>query len=140
MDFEKCSTKSNNKIIPISENKRKFTIINDSQRLVNKIKVDGCLINDHRERCDYLFEIDCPCVEAIYVELKGTDIQKAYNQLMATLVALSTRHNKLKKECYIVASKVTPYMNAIQQSLKVKMKKQHQATLLISSRLAEKNI
>jgi len=76
---------SKNKIIAVSENTRRFEIRNDKSKFVNKVRVDGCLIDDNRECCDYLFEIDKSISLVIYVELKGSDIQKAYNQLIATI-------------------------------------------------------
>ncbi|MFK5971175.1 MAG: hypothetical protein QM487_13795 [Candidatus Marithrix sp.] len=71
MDYEKCSQVSNNKIISTPENKRTFIIQNQNSHSIRKVKVDGCLINDKRKRCDYLFEIHDPFTEVIYLELKG---------------------------------------------------------------------
>lgn len=130
MSFADYSEPTRNPKITVSENGRKFTIINNSRLLVIKIKVDGCLINDHRERCDYLFEVSDPCTEAIYLELKGKDVEKAYSQLLSTLGYLSPRHSKVKKQCHIVASRV-PKMSTSIQVLKVKLDKSHQAKLFV---------
>ena len=52
------------------------------------MQVDECLIKDSnggKLRCDYLFEINVPCAEVFYLELKGCDIEKAFKQLEATI-------------------------------------------------------
>ncbi len=130
MNFEDCSEPTDNPIITVSEKGRKFTINNNNRKLVVKIRVDGCLINDHRPRCDYIFEINSPCNEAIYLELKGKDIQKAYNQISSTLGYLDNRHRQLKRQCHIVASRV-PRISASIQVFKTKIKKQYKADLFI---------
>ena len=82
MDFSQCSEETKNKKITVSEAGKKFIIKNKQEKKVIKIKVDGSLINDHRERCDWIFEIIESSENmnlAIYLELKGKDIQKAYN-------------------------------------------------------------
>jgi len=132
MNFKKCSEKSKNKIIAVSENTRKFEIRNDKSRLVYTVEVDGCLINDGK-RCDYLFEID---KLVIYVELKGSDIQKAYNQLIATIGYCKHRHDKSVKECYIVASRV-PRAGTDIQTLKKKMSSTHKVQLFVKTQKAE---
>jgi len=135
MNFEKCSEKSKNKIIAVSENTRNFEIRNDKSRLVYTVEVDGCLINDGK-RCDYLFEID---KLVIYVELKGSDIQKAYNQLIATIGYCKHRHDKIVKECYIVASRV-PRAGTDIQTLKKKMASTHKIQLFVKTQKAERTI
>jgi len=133
MNFKKCSEEIKKKIIAVSENTRKFEIRNDNSRSVNKVRVDGCLIDDNRERCDYLFEID---KLVIYVELKGSDIQKAYNQLIATIGYCKHRHDKSVKECYIVASRV-PRAGTDIQTLKKKMSSTHKVQLFVKTQKAE---
>lgn len=135
MDFNKCSDITKNKRIVVSENKREFILINENRKTVTKIEVDGCLISDHRPRCDYLFEINNPCTLAIYVELKGKKIDKAYKQLEATLGYLSKRHNKSKKQCYIVVSRV-PKSGTNIQVYKAKMAK-NKVQLFVKTSKAE---
>ena len=149
LNFEDCSEVTNNKKIAVSENGRKFTINNPDQKEVAKIKVDGCLIDDDRERCDYLFEVIIPDIKdketknidtAIYVELKGSDIEKAFKQIMATLGYLIDRHRQVNKECFIVASRV-PKASTKTQELAEKLKKSHRlAKLLIRTTQHEHKI
>ncbi|MFI3197826.1 MAG: hypothetical protein QX196_05820 [Methylococcaceae bacterium] len=136
MDYEKCSTQSTNKIITASENHRKLTINNPSAKVVRKIKVDGCLIVDSNERCDYMFEIDHLSSQVIcwviYLKLKGCDIEKAYTQLVATIDRFIVEHRGIKKECHIVASRVPKAGPKVQQ-LKIRLLKEKNATLIVST-------
>ena len=136
MDYEKCTTQSTNKIITANENNRKLTINNPSAKVVKKIKVDGCLIVDSGERCDYMFEIDDLASKVlywvIYLELKGCDIEKAYNQLVATIDRFIVEHRGIKKECHIVASRVPKAGPKVQQ-LKIRLLKEKNATLIVST-------
>ncbi len=134
-----CRCTTNDKIIVVSENKRKFTLVNPDCKSIEKIKVDGCLIDDNRERCDYLFEIDCPCELAIYLELKGRNIEKAYSQLVSTLGYLSSSHSSLKRECHIVASRV-PRAGPKVQELKAKLAKSHKVKLVVHTIKAQIDI
>ena len=136
MDYGNCATQTTNKIIAAEENRRKLTINNPSAKVIRKIKVDGCLIVDSAKRCDYMFEIDDLASQVIcwviYLELKGCDIEKAYKQLVATIDRFIVEHRGIKKECYIVASRVPKAGPKVQQ-LKVRLLKEKNATLIVST-------
>ncbi|MBW1616861.1 MAG: hypothetical protein JRJ49_10100 [Deltaproteobacteria bacterium] len=137
MDFKKCSKINKNKVVSASEKGKIFRIENRSLRRISKVEVDGCLITDDKIRCDYLFEIDKPITEVIYLELKGKNINKAYRQLKATIGYLKTRHSKVvKKFAYIVASRV-PKPRGNVRELKVKMKRDYNTQLFVRIRKAE---
>jgi hypothetical protein len=138
MDISHCSECNNNKIIKVSENGKEFIVNNKSQKLVTKIKIDNGLITKGK-RCDWVLEIDLPCTLAFYIELKGKDIDQAYNQLLSTLdnVCLQKRHKESKKECYIVVSRV-PKIGTNIQIYQAKLKKYHpQVSLKFKSMKAE---
>lgn len=141
MDFKRCSESSSNKDIPVKENGMIFRILNPQQRKVCKLKVDGCLIqnSDKRIRCDYMFEIGDPRSLVCYVELKGNDINKAYEQLEASLGYFKDRHSKCTKECYIVASRV-PRATAHTQILKLNFLKKNKCQLFIGTKEFKKSI
>jgi uncharacterized protein YjbI with pentapeptide repeats len=66
-----------------SENGKRFEII--SQEDFTKIRIDGCLITSHNiEKCDFGF-VRHTNKQFYFVELKGKEIQKAYNQIIATI-------------------------------------------------------
>lgn len=125
MDISNCSECNDNKVIKVSENGKEFIVNNKSQKLVTKIKIDNGLITKGK-RCDWVLEIDLPCTLAFYIELKGKDIDQAYNQLLSTLehTYLQKRHEKSKKECYIVAARV-PKTGTNIQVYQAKLKKHH---------------
>jgi len=93
MDYGKCAKESTHKIITAEENKRKLTISHPSARIIKKIQVDGCLLIKRGKRCDYMFEVDKPIAQVIYLALKGCDIEKAYEQLKVTM--LKAKQTKL---------------------------------------------
>lgn len=135
MDYGKCAHKSTYKIITAEENKRKLTIKNPSGKVIKKIQVDGCLPITSGKRCDYMFELGEPVAHVLYLELKGCDVEKAYEQLTATIDIFLTEHQGCKKECHIVASRVPRAGTKVQQ-LKVKILKTKQARLIVSTNQA----
>jgi len=132
MEYGKCAYQSTNKIITAEEHKRKLTLNNPNQKTITKIQVDGCLKITSGKRCDFMFEIDQPTTHVIYLELKGCDVAKAYEQLISTLYLFKEKHKNCKKECHIVASRVPKAGTKIQQ-LKVKMQKETMAKLVVNT-------
>jgi len=130
MDFDLCGEVTKKKIISVSENKMNFRIINKHLVSIRTVTVDGCLINDKRQRCDYMFEIDAPCNYVIYLEFKGCDVKKALNQLESTIKACAKRHASIQKNCYVVASRV-PKIGTKIQTLKKKFVSKNLASLSI---------
>lgn len=92
-----------NKLIPLTEQGRKYEAVNPQEKPVLKIHVDGDLITTG-ERCD--FALDVTDENKLYlVELKGCDKAHAYEQLLATMKFLND--NGLKRAFYprIIVSK-----------------------------------
>lgn len=139
MNFLRCSEESEHPRVVVEENRRKFTIQNRQREFIRKVRVDGCLIDDKRIRCDYLFEIGQECHCVIYLELKGSDIGHAFAQLCATIGYLAHRHRGLKKICHIVASRV-PRAGPKLQVLKLQMIKRCSAILVVDTQERTINI
>lgn len=77
---ENCYSNSN----VASENGKQFRIEKPNNISLCKVQVDGCLINDNTVlKCDYLFKI-CETNQVFLVELKGTDVIHAINQITST--------------------------------------------------------
>lgn len=131
MNFEKCSTFRKDKVITVSAG-RTFEIKNKHLRQINEVEVDGCLIDDDRERCDYLFEVSDPMILVVYLELKGKNVEKAYKQLESTMICCKERHKDIKKHCHIVASRV-PKSGPSTQVLKMRMKRKYKVKLFIGT-------
>lgn len=89
------------------ENRRKFRIHTDTVKSETflRIKVDNCFIKSEKtDKCDFVFH-RCATNDFYYVELKGSDYEKAYKQICKTL----DEHIKTEKNqrfAFIVASRV----------------------------------
>lgn len=129
------------------EGRRKLTLLREKcTRRVVRVRVDGGRITDQQERCDYLFEIfsanlSTLCEWLIFVELKGSDIEKACNQLIATITRLRGDYPTVSRvEAYIVCSYV-PRSGATVQRLQEAMRRKHpKVSLYVKSDQATVNI
>jgi hypothetical protein len=139
MSFEECTRVRQDATIVVSQKKTKFILKNTRRILVNEVTVDGCLIDDNSERCDYLFEIcnaDKSVCRVYYVELKGSNIEKACSQLLSTLTYCKNRHGNTENICYIVASKV-PQAGAEVQNLKTIFMRKFKIQLFVKNQVAQ---
>lgn len=122
--------RSDTKIV-LQENKSKITFLNPNKDEILIIKVDGCVISDNETlRCDYAL-IPCDAVE-IYVELKGSDIEQAVEQIKSTIKLLSENPQKIKKLCFVVSTRVPKQTTSIQQ-LQSQFKKKFNASFRIKN-------
>ena len=58
MDYNKCTTSINDRLIVVKEHRREFRIDNNKNRIIKKVVVDGCLMKDFHEKCDFIFSIE----------------------------------------------------------------------------------
>ena len=94
-------------LIVLKEKKSKITLLNPNNKLYHEVKVDGNLyaITETQERkCDYL-ELGKETADAFFVELKGIDIDSAYEQLLSSVHNINVGNVKKK-----VALAVTPHI------------------------------
>jgi hypothetical protein len=76
------------KQIICKENKSTYCYINQSEKHVAKIRVDGGLIRDKSvKKCDWLL-INWDLAHSVFVELKGSDIKTAVEQIKSTISVL----------------------------------------------------
>lgn len=96
------------------ENGKKFKI-ECSKTYYLKVHIDDCLISCKQvSKCDYLFIRDYECLqgetEFYFVELKGSNIKKAFEQIKNTISYIKSNHisslSKNKILGFIVSSKV----------------------------------
>ena len=110
---ESCDCRS--KII-CEENGRKYIAHNGQQKCICKVKVDGGLIKDNA-RCDWAVAVvlkEGTLEEIFLVELKGSDINHAFEQITGTMSILSTKCSAKKWFARVVCSKVSsPQLNGI---------------------------
>jgi hypothetical protein len=100
---EECKAILSDKKIALS-GKRTTTLylLNPKERRVEKIVVDGCAITEGK-RCDWLVRLNDPISkEEVFVELKGSSVYEAVDQLRTTIKRLSTDRAKLPKRSFIV--------------------------------------
>lgn len=122
--YPNCCTKSK----VASENGKRFEIISEED--FTRIRIDDCLIiSKELEKCDFGF-VRHTNNDFYFVELKGKDIQKAYNQIVNTINYFENNLIKIPKHkqfAFIVCSKVprlgTDIKNLKQDFLKNRGKK-----------------
>ena len=110
--------------IVLKEKKSKITLLNPEKKLYHEVKVDGDLyaITETKEKkCDYL-EIGKETADAFFIELKGIDIDTAYEQLLASTKNINV--GKVKKKIAIVVSPHIPKENVKLQKYRTLCKKQ----------------
>ncbi|EHS6972089.1 hypothetical protein KOK61_004275 [Escherichia coli] len=82
-----CKGKTKNKIIVLSDKgtSTQLSVINDHELEVEHKLIDGCAIVVG-ERCDHYLKIyNNQDVSHLFVELKGSDVEKAVKQIVTTL-------------------------------------------------------
>lgn len=112
---EACVLEVDDSQIKFEENKRKIIFFNPERHAYKKVDVDGCIIKEG-VRCDKLLLSADECEER-YVELKGTDVTHAIEQLEATINRLG-EHNE-NRHAYVICTNVAP---AIESRIQLKMK------------------
>lgn len=112
---EACVLEVDDSQIKFEENKRKIIFLNPERHAYKKVDVDGCTIKDGM-RCDKLL-LSTDEREERYVELKGTDVMHAIEQLEATINRLG-EHNE-NRHAYVICTNVAP---AIESRIQLKMK------------------
>jgi hypothetical protein len=100
----------NRKVCTASENGKVYRLVNNSTFKVQKVKVDKCIAQKVGERrCDYLMTFNDGIFErAIFIELKGGDLNGALQQLHETVIYLKDEFQDCKIDARIVASKGLP--------------------------------
>jgi len=106
MEYKKCLTKTNDSVLVLKENKSKFEAKNTNKKTIHKIQVDGCLIDEHQEKCDWLISTTEKPLRAMYIELKGCDIKKAISQLKNTIRLTEATYKDHRRECYAITTRI----------------------------------
>ncbi|MCR5313678.1 MAG: hypothetical protein K6E54_08605 [Bacteroidaceae bacterium] len=123
--------------VKVEENNKKYIIKNSLTKKLTVLKVDGGMIEDaSRQKCDYLV-IQLEDKISIFVELKGSDVKHAFEQLTETI---NSMHNNLKDHSVyarVVCStkQNVPNYNACPQYVRlIKLLKKYNGDLEIKSR------
>ena len=138
-DFGNCEKiRKDTKIVitdPGSGNNRsKFRLENPQKLEIRVIQVDDCVIKQGM-RCDYLIiapSKDKPSdVQEIYIELKGSDVRHAVEQIATTIQKLGSNMSA-SKLCFIASTRC-PINSTQIQNLKKKFRKEYNAKLTIKN-------
>lgn len=133
MDYANCSLKVKDPKIVIAENKSRFELSNPGRLEVFKIQVDGCLLPQNLEKCDWMFATEKPHKKAYYIELKGCDLDKAISQLKSTLNHTKEKFSDFDRECFAVTTRIPKHGASVRK----KCLEFHKTT---GARLSVKNI
>lgn len=125
-----CEKTERGRLIVRDENKRKIILLNQANKRIMIIEVDGCKITTGR-KCDYLF-IDQSTLYEYFVEFKGEDIKYACEQLEATILQL-TENIKEKKYAFVIGSRVAPAINTTIQRFRALFHEKYNADLIVSN-------
>ena len=132
MDYEKCTIPTKESMVVVEENRSKLIVKNSERRSLNKIKVDGCLISQDHEKCDWLVATTDQPFRALYIELKGCDVKKAVSQLKNTVKLTEAAFKYHGKECYAVTTRVPKHGTDIRK-LAIDFYKETKATLSVKN-------
>ena len=77
-----CTQCNKNGRIVLREHKCTYDLLNPLNKEVCRTHVDGCYICN-KTCCDYLL-VDCPDKKAYFIELKGSDVLHAIDQIQDT--------------------------------------------------------
>lgn len=128
--FGGCEETTKIPIISLSEKNSSLKINNPERREVRKIRVDGCVITEG-PRCDYL--IISPKNMEYFIELKGSDVKHAIEQLEASIKKISQQPKTHPKKCYIISTSCS-LLTTQSQKYKIAFKNHYGAFLFIKER------
>lgn len=109
---ENCLSSCDSRSAPtVIQNGKKYKLNNTDKRTIAIFNVDGGMINDESKRkCDNLM-LDLDGYNAIFIELKGTDLAHAFIQIISTLDMLKNDINEYAIHARIVSSNRTNVPN-----------------------------
>lgn len=126
------------KNISISENRKKYLLHNDLRNNMAVFHVDGAMVQDKNTiKCDNLV-LDTTGMKAIFVELKGTDLAHALQQINQTIDMMRDDIPNCTKYARIVTSNRTNVPNIRANPEYIKLYKK--ANVKVSAKLIEEQI
>lgn len=126
--------------LSLSEAGKNYRLNNPNLRRLLCYQVDGGIITNQEERCDYAVGIPQKG-ELYFIELKGKDFRKAASQVLQTLRTLDARINGYILYARIVLSRVQrPDLRATSVIALERMIARSGGDLCRASRLLEENV
>ena len=127
-NFPECRSDESHSQITVSEKGKTFSLLNSRRVKISRVRVDGCALRGQRA-CDWML-VPADGQEELYVELKGSDVEYAAEQIRASIVALSSNRRLLPKRCFVISSRC-PLVSSEVQVLAIKFKREFNALLVI---------
>ena len=127
---ETCISQTTDSQIRFEENKRKIIFLNPQRLPYERVDVDGCTINDG-VRCDKLL-LSADEREERYVELKGTDVMHAIEQLEETIKRLGEYTDN--RHAYVISTNVAPAIDTKRQAKIKYFKERYRAELKVQEK------
>jgi hypothetical protein len=113
-DNPNCQLQANTSLYFVAKDKRatsEYRIQNPQHKFVVKLQVDGCLISSNNQRkCDFLF-LACEQEKegiAYFVELKGSNLSDAIDQIKSTIELLYPKLSDFSFRCRIIQTRTPP--------------------------------
>lgn len=128
--IETCIRMSSDSQIKFEELNRKIIFLNPNHERYQKVQVDGCTIIDGI-KCDKLL-LSSDEHEERYVELKGTDVMHAIDQLEATILRLG--EYEYNRHSYVICTNVAPAYTTQIQKKQVLFKKRYKSELVVKEK------
>jgi hypothetical protein len=135
--IEECTEETKNPIIVLEEKGKKMIFRNDERKTVKKIAVDGCAVVQG-SKCDFLVISDESY--ELFVELKGTDIAYACEQLSASIKTLGTNPTQKAKHSFVIGSRIAPAITTRIQIQQARFKRDFNCTLVVKGQQFEFNL
>lgn len=119
--------------IVFEQNRRRVCFYNPNRQICKCVQVDGCaitvgircdnMLTSHDERCEY------------FVELKGTDVKHAIEQLRVSIQTLGEFTDN--RSAYVVSTNVAPALTTTIQRAKRDFRTKLQAELIVKEKQAD---
>ncbi len=142
--YDKCFDfiKERRKMVTCTDSRSpsKYIYENTSLDELSKYQIDGCLITDDGSKCDFLL-LNCSKETAYFIELKGSDLIKAIEQISRSIDLLHRDFNTYSVEARIVLTRVntTDLKNTQVIKLEKRLKKLNGKLKKQSRQLSEPN-
>lgn len=109
---------------PVSQKGKTYRIINTANAILTVYAVDPCLIPDKQQKkCDYLVIAHCQdTMKALFIELKGSDITSAIQQIESSLRILGNSLRNYQVFGRIIGRRVTPNIKSRSSRLEEKLR------------------
>ncbi len=128
-----CVTETTDSVIRFGEKRSVIRFHNSMRLLYKRVQVDGCAIVDGVKCDNMLCSYDEH--EEYFVELKGSDIAHAIDQLRTTIIRLGEFDEN--RHAYVVCTKVAPQLTTLIQKAKIEFRRKFKSELLVKASHAD---